>query len=68
MRIAPGRWSWRCDRDSQRRVGLTLFPRRQLRAGRRDVVLFNYALSPAQIKVLYNRNAAIRFAPVTGTP
>jgi hypothetical protein len=33
-----------------------------------DVTLFNYALSPAQIKVLYNQNPAVRFAPVTGTP
>ena len=31
-------------------------------------MLFNYALSPAQIKVLYNQNAAVRFASVTGTP
>lgn len=25
-----------------------------------------YALSPAQIKVLYNQNSAVRFGPVTG--
>jgi hypothetical protein len=31
-------------------------------------MLFNYALSAAQIKVLYNQNAAVRFAPITGSP
>jgi hypothetical protein len=29
-------------------------------------MLFNYALSPAQIKVLYNQNSAVRFGPATG--
>jgi hypothetical protein len=33
-----------------------------------DVMLFNYALTPAQIRTLYNQNAAVRFAPVTGSP
>ena len=33
-----------------------------------DVMLFNYALSPAQIRVLHNQNAAVRFGPVSGRP
>lgn len=33
-----------------------------------DVRLYNYALSDHQIKLLSNDNAAIRFAPLTGTP
>lgn len=33
-----------------------------------DTMLFNYALTPAQIKVLYNQNSAVRFGPQTGTP
>jgi hypothetical protein len=31
-------------------------------------MLFNYALTPAQIRVLYNQDAAVRFGPVTGSP
>jgi hypothetical protein len=31
-------------------------------------VLFNYALTPAQIRTLYNQDAAVWFGPVTGTP
>jgi hypothetical protein len=31
-------------------------------------VVFNYALSEAQIRTLYNQNSAVRFAPVTGSP
>jgi hypothetical protein len=33
-----------------------------------DTMLFNYALTPAQIRTLYNQNSAVRFAPVTGSP
>jgi hypothetical protein len=33
-----------------------------------DTMLFNYALSAAQIRTLYNVNAAVRFAPLTGSP
>lgn len=33
-----------------------------------DVRIYNYALSPIQIKLLYNENSAVRFAPLTGSP
>lgn len=33
-----------------------------------DVRVYNYNLSAAQVKLLYNNGAAIRFAPLTGTP
>jgi hypothetical protein len=33
-----------------------------------DTMLFNYALSPAHIKVLYNQSSAVRFGPVSGRP
>lgn len=33
-----------------------------------DVRIYNYALTQHQINLLYNNNAAIRFAPLTGTP
>jgi len=33
-----------------------------------DVKIFNYALSPLQIKTLYNQGAAVQFAPITGSP
>ncbi len=33
-----------------------------------DVRVYNYALTPVQIKTLYNSGAAIQFAPITGTP
>ncbi len=33
-----------------------------------DVRIYNYALSPQQIKLLYNENSAVRFAPLTGSP
>jgi concanavalin A-like lectin/glucanase superfamily protein len=33
-----------------------------------DVLLFNYALTSAQIRTLHNQNAAVRFAPLTGSP
>ncbi len=33
-----------------------------------DIQIYNYALTPSQIKLLYNQNAAVRFAPLTGTP
>lgn len=32
-----------------------------------DVRIFNYALTPTQVKMLYN-NEAVNFAPATGTP
>jgi hypothetical protein len=31
-------------------------------------MLFNYALTPHQVRVLYNQSAAVRFGPVTGSP
>jgi len=33
-----------------------------------DVRIFNYALTPLQIKTLYNQGAAVQFAPITGSP
>jgi hypothetical protein len=33
-----------------------------------DVRLYNYPLTPAQIKQVYNGGAAVQFAPLTGTP
>lgn len=33
-----------------------------------DVRLYNYPLTTTQIKLLYNEGAAVRFAPVTGSP
>lgn len=33
-----------------------------------DVRIFNYALTPVQVKLLYNDNSAVRFAPLTGSP
>ena len=33
-----------------------------------DVRVFNYALTPLQIKTLYNENSSIRFGPATGSP
>ncbi len=33
-----------------------------------DVRLYNYALTQTQVKMLYSNNAAMMFAPLTGTP
>jgi hypothetical protein len=33
-----------------------------------DVRIYNYALTPDQIKTLYNGGGALRFGPITGTP
>jgi hypothetical protein len=33
-----------------------------------DVRIYNYVLTAAQIKNLYNENSAIRYGPLTGTP
>jgi hypothetical protein len=33
-----------------------------------DVMLFNYALTDHQVRVLFNQNAAVRFGPATGSP
>jgi hypothetical protein len=33
-----------------------------------DVRVYNYALTPTQIRTLYNENAAVRFGPLTGSP
>ena len=33
-----------------------------------DVRIYNYALTPYQIKTLYNENSAVRFGPLTGSP
>ncbi len=33
-----------------------------------DTRIYNYALTPMQIQLLYNGGAAVRFAPVTGAP
>lgn len=33
-----------------------------------DVRVYNYALSPTQVRMLYNENSAVRFGPVTGSP
>ncbi|MBI2590422.1 MAG: hypothetical protein HYW33_00870 [Candidatus Blackburnbacteria bacterium] len=33
-----------------------------------DVRIYNYALTPLQVKLLYNQNSAIRFGPSTGAP
>ncbi len=33
-----------------------------------DVRVYNYALTQAQIRTVYNENAAIRFGPLTGSP
>jgi hypothetical protein len=33
-----------------------------------DVRTYNYALTPTQIKTLYNENSAVRFGPLTGSP
>jgi hypothetical protein len=33
-----------------------------------DVRIFNYALTAAQIKLLYNGGAAVQFAPASGAP
>ena len=33
-----------------------------------DVRIYNYALTTAQIRTLYNENAAVRFGPLTGSP
>ena len=31
-----------------------------------DVRVYNYALTPLQIKTVYNENSAVRFGPNTG--
>ena len=33
-----------------------------------DVRIYNYALTPSQVKLLYNNNNSVRFGPVTGSP
>jgi hypothetical protein len=33
-----------------------------------DVRIYNYALTPAQIRTVYNQNSAVRFGPLTGSP
>lgn len=33
-----------------------------------DVRVYSYPLSPAQVRLLYNENSAVRFAPLTGSP
>lgn len=33
-----------------------------------DVRVYNYGLTGTQVKLLYNENSAVRFAPVTGSP
>jgi hypothetical protein len=33
-----------------------------------DVRVYNYPLTPAQIKTVYNENSAVRFGPMTGSP
>ncbi len=33
-----------------------------------DLRVFNYALTPDQIKMIYNEGGAVRFGPITGTP
>lgn len=33
-----------------------------------DVRIYNYALTPLQVKTLYNGGAAVKFAPLTGSP
>jgi hypothetical protein len=33
-----------------------------------EVQVFNYPLTDAQVKLLYNQNSAVRFGPSTGTP
>jgi hypothetical protein len=33
-----------------------------------DVRIYNYALTPAQIRTIYNQGAAVRFGPETGAP
>lgn len=33
-----------------------------------EVRVYNYALTPTQIKTLYNENSAVRFGPLTGSP
>jgi hypothetical protein len=33
-----------------------------------DVRVYNYALTPSQIKTVYNGGAAVKFAPLTGSP
>ncbi len=33
-----------------------------------DVRIYNYALTPEQIKQVYNNGAAVNYAPITGTP
>jgi hypothetical protein len=33
-----------------------------------DVRIYNYALTPAQIRTIYNQGAAVRFGPSTGSP
>ena len=33
-----------------------------------EVQIYNYALTDAQIKTLYNQNSAVQFAPITGPP
>jgi hypothetical protein len=33
-----------------------------------DVRIYNYVLTPAQIRTVYNQNSAVRFGPLTGSP
>ena len=33
-----------------------------------DARIYNYALTPSQIKQVYNQGAGIRFGPATGSP
>ena len=33
-----------------------------------DVRVYNYVLTGAQIKTLYNEDSAVRFGPLTGSP
>lgn len=33
-----------------------------------DVRIYNYALTPYQVRTLYNDSSAVRWAPITGTP
>ncbi|MBI2590947.1 MAG: LamG domain-containing protein [Candidatus Blackburnbacteria bacterium] len=33
-----------------------------------DVRVYNYALTPLQVKLLYNQNSGVRFGPSTGAP
>jgi hypothetical protein len=33
-----------------------------------DLRVYNYTLTTAQIRTLYNQDAAVRFGPLTGSP